>query len=286
MGRSDFARISQAIDFLDRHVDEQPSLDEVARHVGLSPSHLQRLFRGMTGLSPKRFLQFATAAYVRGLLSESRPILETSLLAGLSSPSRLHEVVLHADAVSPGALKRRGAGLSIRFGVHPSPLGPALVARTDRGLCALTFAEASEAALSDLRSRWPLAVFQEDASATRPVIDWMFGAAPRPRVVDLHLSGTNFQLRVWEALLRIPDGAVASYGDVARALGLPAGAARAVGTAVGANPIAVLIPCHRVLRDTGAFGGYRWGLPRKRTLLAWEASRLRDPAAPRASSGS
>lgn len=284
MGRSDFARISQAIEFLDVHVGAQPSLDAVAQHVGLSPSHLQRLFRGMTGLSPKRFLQFATAAYVRGLLSESKPLLEASLLAGLSSPSRLHEVVVHADAVSPGALRRRGAGVRVRFGVHASPLGAALVARTGRGLCALSFSEAPETAVAELHARWPLASFEEDVAATRAVIDWMFGPTPRPSPLQLHLSGTNFQLRVWEALLRIPDGAVASYGDVARALGLPAGAARAVGTAIGANPVAVLIPCHRVLRDTGAFGGYRWGLSRKRTLLAWEAARLRDPASPPASS--
>ncbi len=271
----DYRRVEKAILFLDRHFPAQPSLEEVARSAGLSSYHFQRLFRRWAGISPKRFLQFLTLDYAKRALAESRSILDAAYAAGLSSPSRLHDLFVAAEAVTPGEFRKRGAGLEIRYGFHPSPFGECLVARTERGICALFFVlrDSRQGTLDELRSRWPAAELVEDPKATEPLAKQAFSANGRGRKVPLDLQGTNFQLKVWQALLEIPLGAVASYEKIAERVGKPA-ATRAVGTAVGQNPIAFLIPCHRVIRKVGAIGNYHGGATRKRAMLAWEASRI------------
>jgi AraC family transcriptional regulator of adaptative response/methylated-DNA-[protein]-cysteine methyltransferase len=219
------------------------------------------MFKRWAGISPKRFLQFATAGHARELLRDSHTVLDAALDSGLSGPGRLHDLTLHVDALTPGEIRTRGEGTTIRYGTHDTPIGPCLVATTDRGVCALGF----DAAIDEVRQRWPRAEFEADQSGTANTAACLFDGGR----ISLHLSGTNFQIRVWEALLRIPAGRAVSYGDVARSLDQPT-ASRAVGRAVATNAVAVLIPCHRVLRETGAFGGYRWGTARKRALLARE----------------
>jgi AraC family transcriptional regulator of adaptative response/methylated-DNA-[protein]-cysteine methyltransferase len=268
MSLADYARIERAIVFLDRNFQQQPRLAQVARAAGLSEFHFQRLFRRWAGISPKRFLQFLTADYARGLLNHSHSALETACEAGLSSVSRLHDVMVQVYAATPGELKQHGAGLTIRYGRHPSPFGDCLVGVTAKGICWMSFG--GESGFEAMRGQWPRAVMVEDAAVTRPVIDRAFG---EPGVVALHLSGTNFQIRVWEALLRVPAGGVTTYEELASRIGAPS-AVRAVANAVASNRISYLIPCHRVIRKTGAFGGYRWGVTRKRAMLAWEAASL------------
>jgi AraC family transcriptional regulator of adaptative response/methylated-DNA-[protein]-cysteine methyltransferase len=274
---SDYARIERAIRFIDEHATRQPSLEEVAASTGLSPFHFQRLFTRWAGISPKRFLQYLTLERAKWLLAERRSLLDTSLALGLSGTSRLHELFLAITAMTPGEYKQGGAGLRIRYGVHPSPFGEALVAACDRGLCALTFLNAGKAAaVADLRADWPDAVFEEAHSFTAPLAARAFrplsDSAREP--LALLVRGTGFQVKIWEALLRIPAGHVATYQDVARAAGAE-GAWRAAASAVADNRIAFLIPCHRVIRSAGTFGEYRWGPMRKRAMLAWESARVR-----------
>jgi AraC family transcriptional regulator of adaptative response/methylated-DNA-[protein]-cysteine methyltransferase len=274
---SDYERIEKAILFLQDHVYDQPTLEEVAEHLHLSPYHFQRLFKRWAGISPKRFLQFLTLDYAKQLLKETKNNLETTYRAGLSSPSRLHDLFVSVDAVTPGEYKSLGFGLEIFFGVHDSPFGNCLVAVTERGVCGLSFLDAGgpKAALDSLHRQWPKAVLNENLEKTEWVIRRVFEPlrqdAPSP--LPLLLKGTNFQIKVWEALLSIPTGSLTSYQDLARAIGKPT-ASRAVGSAVGANPIAYLIPCHRVIRSTGAFGNYRYGAVRKKAILLWEQARL------------
>jgi len=272
----DYQTIAEAIQFLDRNFQRQPSLAEVAESAGLTEFHFQRMFRRRVGISPKRFLQFATARYIRERLAHDRPLIEAMLDAGVSGPGRLHDLTVNVYAVTPAELRQRGAGVEIRHGFADSPLGECHVAATARGLCALRFVDEDGRAprIAELRHDWPSARLSRDDDHAARLAGRVFargGRAARERPA-LDLVGTNFQLRVWEALLRIPSGMIVTYGDLAANLGLPA-AARAVGTAVGRNPVSVLIPCHRVLRETGALGGYRWGLDRKRVLLAWEGAR-------------
>ncbi len=274
MGMSDGARVERAIRFLEQRADEQPELADVAAAVDLSEYHFQRLFRRWAGVSPKRFLQFLTAEHARRLLADSSSVLDAALETGLSGPGRLHDLTVNVHAMTPGEVRRRGAGTTIRYGLVDSPFGECVLACTDRGISGLGFAADGglDGTLADLRARWPAADWRRDDGAARPLAERAFAPATRSPGLALHVQGTNFQIRVWEALLRIPEGALVTYGDIARSLGLPGGA-RAVGTAVGANPISYLIPCHRVIRATGAFGGYRWGLPRKKAILGWEAAR-------------
>lgn len=282
----DYVRIEKAIRYLDENFHRQPSLAEVAQAVGLSEYHFQRLFRRWAGISPKRFLQFLTAEHAKQLLRDSRSTLDVAFSVGLSGPGRLHDLLVSTEAMTPGEVKQAGAGLLVRYGIHPGPFGESLLALTDRGICALAFLPGGEkeSAVEELRRRWPAAELREDATATLPVLQRVFdGSRELPAPLGLHLRGTNFQIRVWEALLRIPSGAVATYEDVARMIGSP-GAARAVGSAVAANPVAYLIPCHRVIRGTGAFGEYRWGSARKRAILGWEAARA-HAAAPAVAAG-
>lgn len=276
MATSDYARIEQAILYLDAHAREQPSLDDVAAHVGLSPFHFQRLFTRWAGISPKRFLQVHTLSSARRLLAERRSVLDTSFAVGLSGGGRLHELFVTLTAMTPGEFKLGGEGLTVHHGVHASPFGECLIAVCERGICGLHFLTgASEAeALAELKGQWPQATFVESKQETAPWVERIFPEAPPSERTPLSVlvRGTPFQVQVWQALLRVAPGEVATYEDLARAIGKPK-AVRAVGTAVGGNSVALLIPCHRVLRKTGVFGDYRWGPARKQVMLAWESLR-------------
>jgi AraC family transcriptional regulator of adaptative response/methylated-DNA-[protein]-cysteine methyltransferase len=273
MSANDYARIEKAILFLESNFRAQPNLTTVARHVGLSEFHFQRLFRRWSGVSPKRFVQFLTAGYARELLQQSRSVLEAALESGLSGSGRLHDLMVNVHAATPGELRRQGVGLTLRYGVHATPFGPCLVALTDKGICALAFTDGNTEALEDLRRQWPRAALRRATDETRAIVNRVFAQDRSGRTrIDLHLPATNFQIKVWEALIRVPPGTVLSYETLAEAVGAPS-AARAVASAVARNPIAYLIPCHRVIRKSGAFGKYRWGETRKQAILAWEASR-------------
>lgn len=266
----DYRRIEQAILYLEDHYKEQPGLEEVAASIGLSEYHFQRLFTRWAGVSPKRFLQFLTKEGAKELLDKSENLLTTTHQVGLSSLGRLHDLFVTTEAVSPGEYKSRGEGVTIRYGLHASPFGKCLVAVTERGICHLGFAQTSEgAAIDNLVDDWKNARMIEDHKSTAPLIEPIFDLNYRGKPLNLHLRGTNFQLKVWEALLKVPAGAVTTYEGLAERIGQPA-ASRAVGTAVGHNPIAVLIPCHRVIRKVGEFGNYRYGALRKKALLARE----------------
>ncbi|MEJ2396262.1 MAG: methylated-DNA--[protein]-cysteine S-methyltransferase, partial [Candidatus Thiodiazotropha sp.] len=262
---SDYDRIAQAISFISQRVSSQPTLDEIAEHIHLSPFHFQRLFCRWAGVTPKRFLQTLTLERAKQLLSESRPLLEVSYSLGLSSGSRLYDHFVHLDAVTPGEFKTGGAGLTIEYGEHETPFGRVFIASTPRGICNLTFLEdrGIDEYLAALYRKWPRAEIYGNHDKTLAIIETMLGkktALDRP--LSLYVSGTNFQVSVWKALLDIPPGKVASYSEVAAAIGYPR-AARAVGLATGANPVAFLIPCHRVIQQSGKIGGYRWGEIRK-----------------------
>ena len=272
---SDYARIADAIRFIASQVERQPTLDKIAAHVHLSPFHFQRLFSRWAGVTPKRYLQVLTLERAKALLQESRPLLEVADTLGLSSGSRLYDHFVQLEAVTPGEYKQRGAGLVIDHGVHDTPFGQAFVALTPRGVCNFSFLDekAPETPLAALAHSWPEATLQEAPSRTQNVINTMFDGSKAPdRPISLHVSGTNFQISVWRALLQIPPAKVVSYAQVANALGNPK-AARAVGLAVGANPVALMIPCHRVIQQNGKLGGYHWGETRKQAIHAWEAAR-------------
>jgi AraC family transcriptional regulator of adaptative response/methylated-DNA-[protein]-cysteine methyltransferase len=277
---SDYHRIERAILYLDAHARGQPSLDDVARHLGLSLFHCQRLFHRWAGVTPKHFLQIATLGYAKALLRDSRPVLEAALESGLSGPGRLHDLFLSIEAMTPGEYRRGGEGLTIRWGIHPTPVGDALIALTDRGICAIRFPDSFQHlafSIQPLHSSWPRARLERDQPATAPIARELSArilGRPRERL-SVILRGAPFQVKVWEALLAIPAGAVTTYGEVAARIGRPQ-AHRATASAIGANEIACLIPCHRVLRATGAIGGYRWGEARKRALLAIETCRERQ----------
>ncbi|MGL6482885.1 bifunctional transcriptional activator/DNA repair enzyme AdaA [Aeromonas caviae] len=272
---SDYARIADAIRFIASQVARQPTLDEIAAHVHLSPFHFQRLFSRWAGVTPKRYLQVLTLERAKALLQESRPLLEVADTLGLSSGSRLYDHFVQLEAVTPGEYKQRGAGLVIEHGVHDTPFGQAFVALTPRGICNFSFLDEQDpqTPLAALAHSWPEAELREAPSRTQRVIHTMFDGSKAPdRPISLHVSGTNFQISVWRALLQIPPAKVVSYAQVASAVGNPK-AARAVGLAVGANPVALMIPCHRVIQQNGKLGGYHWGETRKQAIHAWEAAR-------------
>lgn len=276
----DYRRIEQAIEFLSCNAREQPRLEQVAAHVGLSEYHFQRLFRRWAGISPKRFVQYLTAEHARELLQSSRSALDASLEAGLSGTGRLHDLMVALHAATPGDIKARGAGLVIDYGVHASPFGECLIAVTARGVCALEFLDPlrRREALARLRAAWPAATLRERANATRAVAHRLFTTGSNGRApLSLFVRGTNFQIKVWEALLRVPPGRVLCYEDLARLVGEP-GATRAVASAVARNAVGFLIPCHRVIRKSGAIGEYRWSGARKQALLAWEAASASAPS--------
>ncbi|NKB26786.1 MAG: methylated-DNA--[protein]-cysteine S-methyltransferase [Rhodobacteraceae bacterium] len=259
----------RAIDLIDARGADAPALPDIASEMNLSPAHFQRIFSRWAGVSPKRYQQWLALGHAKDLLANRFTTLETADAVGLSGGGRLHDLFVRWEAMTPGDYALGGAGLTIRWGWFEGPFGRTLAMGTDRGLCGLAFSEESgdAAAMTDMRGRWPKADFVEDPDALRPWIEAAFGGDE----TRLHLIGAPFQIKVWEALLRIPTGHVTTYSEIARAIGSPK-AVRAVGTAVGRNPISWLVPCHRALRKSGGLGGYHWGLPVKRVLLAWEAA--------------
>jgi AraC family transcriptional regulator of adaptative response/methylated-DNA-[protein]-cysteine methyltransferase len=271
---TDYERIEQAIRYLRTNAHRRPTLADIAHSVHLSTFHFQRLFTRWAGVSPKRFLQYLTIERAKNVLKKSPSLLDASFAAGLSGEGRLHDLFVTLEAMTPGEFKRGGKGLEVTYGYHPTPFGECLVAQTRRGVCALRFLAPSRRrdALDDVRQEWPHATFRYDQRSTGGTIDSIFGHHRQKRTVRILVRGTNFQIKVWRALLEIAPGGTVSYGALAARAGNPRGA-RPVGSALAANPIAYLIPCHRVIRGNGDTGHYRWGADRKHALLAWEASR-------------
>jgi AraC family transcriptional regulator of adaptative response/methylated-DNA-[protein]-cysteine methyltransferase len=275
---SDYETVRKVIEILTVEYRDQPSLETIATQLGQSPTQLQKTFTRWAGLSPKAFLQAVTLDHAKRLLrDESLPLLDAALEVGMSGPSRLHDLFVTHEAMSPGEWKAKGGGLLIRYGFHPSPFGLALIMITDRGLAGCAFADAGEekACFEDMSRRWPNADYLEDSAATAPYASRIFDAdkwkSEQPlRVV---LLGTDFQVRVWQSLLKIPLGKAVTYSHVAHDIGQPT-ASRAVGAAIGANPISFVVPCHRAVGKSGALTGYHWGLTRKRAMLGWETGKV------------
>ncbi|MEM8787711.1 MAG: bifunctional helix-turn-helix domain-containing protein/methylated-DNA--[protein]-cysteine S-methyltransferase [Pseudomonadota bacterium] len=263
--------IARAIDHIGDTVQDQPSLEEIAAAVNLSPAHFQRVFTQWVGVSPKRYQQYLTLDHAKRMLEQRFTVLDATDGTGLSGSSRLHDLFLRWEAMTPGDYAKGGAGLTVRWGWVPSPFGEALVMATSRGICGLAFAAevGRGPAMADMRARWPNAVYVEDTDAVAAMAADLFAGRGE---AALHLIGAPFQIKVWEALMQIPSGSVTTYSEIAQTIGNPK-AVRAVGTAVGRNPISFLIPCHRALRKSGGLGGYHWGLGIKRAMLAWEAAR-------------
>nr|CAD6407574.1 6-O-methylguanine DNA methyltransferase [Rhizobium sp. Q54] len=274
----DYETVRRVIELISLDYRQQPSLEVIASELGQSPTQLQKVFTRWAGLSPKAFLQAVTLDHAKRLLGrEGLPLLETSYEVGLSGPGRLHDLFVTHEAMSPGEWKARGGGLTIRYGFHPSPFGIALVMATDRGLAGLAFADfgCDKACLEDMTCRWPNAKYVEDLEATAPYIRRIFDRSQwsSDQPLKVVLIGSDFQVRVWQSLLKIPFGRAVTYSDVARDIGQPS-ASRAVGAAIGRNPISFVVPCHRALGKSGALTGYHWGLTRKRAILGWEAGKL------------
>ena len=269
---SDYERIEKSILYLEKHFPEQPTLKEVADYAGLSEYHFQKLFKRWAGISPKRFVQYLTAQNSGALIRKSSNLLDASMGSGLSSVSRLHDLIVNVYAMTPDEYRNHGESLHIEYGRHSTPFGTCLAAITKRGLCWLSFHDDIDG-LDDLRDEWGAANLVENPENTRAVIERIFNCErQRPEEIMLQVKGTNLQIRVWEALLTIPPGQVNSYSDIAKIVDRP-DAVRAVASAVGRNSVSYVIPCHRVIRRTGALGGYRWGLARKQAMLGWEFSR-------------
>jgi AraC family transcriptional regulator of adaptative response/methylated-DNA-[protein]-cysteine methyltransferase len=273
---SDYEIVRRAIGFISEHWRAQPEIDAIAEAAGVTATELHHLFRRWAGLTPKAFLQALTLDHARALLRDSASVLDASFEVGLSGPGRLHDLFVTHEAMSPGEWKSGGEGLTIHYGFHPSPFGTALIMATERGLAGLAFADPGEdkAALADMQRRWPKATYVENAAQTAPlarrVFDQKLWRADQPlRVV---LIGTDWEVRVWEALLKVPMGRLTTYSDIATKVCTPA-AARAVGAAVGKNPVCFVVPCHRVVGKSGALTGYHWGITRKQAMLGWEAGR-------------
>ncbi|MFC5584809.1 methylated-DNA--[protein]-cysteine S-methyltransferase [Nitratireductor kimnyeongensis] len=277
---SDYEIVRRVIEKISLDYRDQPSLEEIADEVGDTPYGLQKLFTRWAGLSPKAFLQAVTLDHARRLLDSGMPLLDAALELGMSGPGRLHDLFVTHEAISPGEYKARGAGLTMRYGFHLSPFGQALVMITERGLAGLAFCDPGDerVAFEDMASRWPNAQYEEDMAATASYAARVFDPS-RWRLEEplrVVLIGTDFQVRVWDALLKIPMGRACAYSDIAERIGKPT-ASRAVGAAVGANPVSFVVPCHRAVGKSGALTGYHWGLTRKRAILGWEAGQLCQP---------
>lgn len=273
---NDYQRIARVIGYLDEHHTEQPDLATLAAHLGLSQSHFHRLFSAWAAITPKDFLQRLTLSHAKTLLRQGKNVLDAALISGISGPGRLHDPCVTLDAASPGELQSGGEGWTISAGLAESPFGKSLVGMSPRGLCHLSFIASQDgrAELAALQEDWPRARLRRDDSAAARIAATIFtrpGQNDAPPTLRAFVRGTPFQVRVWRALLHVPPGALISYGQLASALGKPT-AARAVGTAVGQNPLSYLIPCHRVIRATGVLGDYRWGQVRKQAIVAWESS--------------
>lgn len=268
-----YERIAKAIAFMRQNHLNQPDLATIAQYVHLSEYHFQRLFTRWAGISPKRFLQYLTVEYAKSKIAETANLLDLTVDTGLSSPGRLHDLFVKLEAMSPGEFKAGGRGLQIGYGIHPTPFGECLIATTSRGICDLHFLDTTSKNAADiLRLEWSNADIIQDQQATKEICDRIFTpVAANSKPLILFVKGTNFQIQVWRALLRVPFGGITTYQSLAEAMGCPT-AARAVGNALGRNPVGYLIPCHRVIRESGELGGFRWGLDRKTVLLGWEAS--------------
>ena len=273
--QTDYQRIENIIEYLGENFREQPTLDQLAERAHLSSFHFQRMFKKWVGISPKRFVQYLTIDYARKLLNESTDLLSTSIESGLSGPGRLYDLFVAVESVTPGEYKQRGQGLNIDYGIHQSPFGNCLLGMTQRGICSLSFHDSlnDQEAVHYLNQKWPRAVLKKNPERTRTFFRKIFESNEHNKSdkIPLHLEGTNFQIKVWEALLKIPTGHLVCYEDIARLIHQPR-AVRAVGQAIARNPISLLIPCHRVIRKMGNFGNYQWGSTRKKMLIAWEAS--------------
>jgi len=271
----DYGRIKDAIEFIHANVNRQPNLKEIALHVGLSEAHFQRMFSRWAGVTPKRYLQTITVEHAKKLLEEQRPVLDVSLSVGLSSTSRLHEHFVHLEVVTPGEYKTKGIGLEINYAVHITPFGKAFVAVTKHGICRLSFIKNDYTEeLNALKNIWGNAIFNYSESKTQSTIEAVFNIEKRKDYpLSVLVTGTNFQINVWKALLALPFGSLSSYADIADKIGNKK-SSRAVGTAIGKNPIAFLIPCHRVIQKSGRIGGYRWGKVRKHAIHSWEIAHI------------
>ncbi len=271
----DYEKIEKAIVFLEENHHRQPSLREIGENIALSPHHTQRLFKRWAGISPKQFLQFLTLEYAKHILENSGSLLDAAFEAGLSGTGRLHDLFITFDAVTPGEFKHQGKYVLIQYGIHSTPFGRCLIGVTSRGICWLSFfgAEGKERSEYELRRHWRGARFEEKPGVTASYIKAIFGRGINPgqKPLTLYLKGTNFQIKVWEALLNLPEGGLFTYKSLAAAIGKPR-ATRAVASAIGQNPVSYLIPCHRVLRKSGEVTGYRWGPVRKKAIIAWEAA--------------
>lgn len=270
-----YERIAQAIAFMRQNYLNQPDLATVAQHVHLSEYHFQRLFTRWAGISPKRFLQYLTVEYAKSKIAETANLLDLTVEVGLSSPGRLHDLFVKLEAMSPGEFKAGAIGLQIWYGIHQTPFGECLIAMTPRGICNLHFLDITSKDVVEqaFRLEWANADIKQDQQATQEICDRIFEpSATHKKPLVLYVKGSNFQIQVWRALLNLPFGGITTYQGLAAAMGRPT-AARAVGNALGRNPVGYLIPCHRVIRESGEFGGFRWGLERKTVLLGWEASR-------------
>jgi AraC family transcriptional regulator of adaptative response/methylated-DNA-[protein]-cysteine methyltransferase len=271
---TDYARVERAIRWIEENRLDQPTLEQVADAMCLSPFHAHRVFTRWVGVSPKRFLGLLTVEHAKCLLRHASSVLETTYQVGLSGPGRLHDLFVTYEALTPGEYKAMGSGLTLRWGVHPTPFGDALLVVSDRGIARLAFMNGGgiDTALKEAFSAWPLSRFERDQLGTAAWMRRCFPDDPRKEPLPLLIKGTLFQIQVWRAMLSVPEGSTVSYGDIAAAIGRPS-AARAVGAALRANRLGYIVPCHRVIRETGAVGGYQWGVPRKHAMLAWEATR-------------
>jgi AraC family transcriptional regulator, regulatory protein of adaptative response / methylated-DNA-[protein]-cysteine methyltransferase len=278
---ADYEVVRRAIGYIRNHWRQQPEIEAIADAAGVTPTELHHLFRRWAGLSPKAFLQALTLDGARQLLRDSASVLDASYEVGLSGPGRLHDLFVTHEAMSPGEWKSGGEGLTVSFGFHPSPFGKALIMATERGLAGVAFADAGEeqTALSDMRRRWPKATYVADEARTAPLAGRIFDPSQwkEDRPLRVVLIGTDWEVRVWEALLKIPIGRVATYSGIAKEVCTPA-AARAVGAAVGKNPVAFVVPCHRVIGKSGDLTGYHWGITRKQAMLGWEAGQVERAA--------
>jgi AraC family transcriptional regulator, regulatory protein of adaptative response / methylated-DNA-[protein]-cysteine methyltransferase len=266
--------IESIIQHLGDHFQDQPSLEELAALSGLSPQHFQRVFKRWVGISPKQFLKYLTLEYAKSRLDANQSVLDSALDSGLSGPGRLHDLFVSLESITPGEYKAGGADLEIEYGIHPSPFGFVVLAQCERGLCGSFFLPEPSEVLAEeaIKEYWPLARIKNNKSRTLPLSLRLFDPSGFwDDSVSLFVRGTPFQVQVWRALLEIPPGSLCTYSDIAESIGRPT-ATRAVASAVGDNPISWLIPCHRVIRKGGYLGGYRWGLPRKKVMLAWEAA--------------
>ncbi len=270
---TNFSRIAEAISYINGNFKTQPSLEQVAEKINLSPFHFQRLFTEWAGVSPKKFLQYLTVEYAKKMLKENQATLfETAFETGLSGTSRLHDLFVNIEGMTPGEYKNGGENLTINYSFAETPFGNILVASTVKGICHIAFADDAEYELGNLRAKFPNAVYRQIADTIQQNALYIFTHDwHKISEIKLHLKGTDFQLKVWETLLKIPAGQLTTYGTVAKGIGRPT-ASRAVGTAIGANPVAFLIPCHRIIQSTGGFGQYHWGSARKTAIIGWEAA--------------